>query len=239
VDTLIVIPNDRLLELTEKRMSLTESFRMADDVLRQGIQGITELITTPGLINLDFADVRTIMTEGGSALMAVGIGSGDERARIAAEQSISSRLLEVTIDGARGILFNITGGAGMTLYEVNQAAAIIREKAHPDANMIFGAVVDENMGDDLRITVIATGFDHNHTRRQLIPKYQHAEEGNGRSAERTNMKQAPVQDSVIVGLPESKPQRKQAEAADKKEEAKVESRFSPNNLEIPAFLRRR
>jgi cell division protein FtsZ len=239
VDTLIVIPNDRLLELTEKRMSLTESFRMADDVLRQGIQGITELITTPGLINLDFADVRTIMTEGGSALMAVGIGSGDDRARIAAEQSISSRLLEVTIDGARGILFNITGGAGMTLYEVNQAAAIIREKAHPDANMIFGAVVDENMGDDLRITVIATGFDHNHTRRQLIPKYQHSEDGNGRSAERTSKKQAPVQDSVIVGLPESKPKRNQAEAVDKAEEEKAESRFSPNNLEIPAFLRRR
>ena len=146
VDTLIVIPNDRLLELTDKRMSLTESFRMADDVLRQGIQGITELITTPGLINLDFADVRAVMSEGGAAFMAVGVASGENRAKIAAEQSVSSQLLEVTIDGARGILFNITGGPGMTLFEVNQAAAIIRERAHPDANMIFGAVVDDEHG---------------------------------------------------------------------------------------------
>ncbi len=239
VDTLIVIPNDRLLELTEKRMSLTESFRMADDVLRQGIQGITELITTPGLINLDFADVKTIMTEGGSALMAVGIGSGDDRARVAAEQSISSRLLEVTIDGARGILFNITGGPGMTLFEVNQAAAIIREKAHPDANMIFGAVVDENIGDDLRITVIATGFENNHTRRQLIPQYKKAEKSNGKAAKQTSKKQATVQESIIVGLPDGQPQGQQAEVSDEKEDGKVESRFSPNNLDIPAFLRRR
>src|SRR5690606_15744947 len=121
VDTLIVIPNDRLLELTDKRVSLTESFRMADDVLRQGIQGISELITVPGLINLDFADVRTIMSEGGAALMAVGIGDGDDRARMAAEQAISSRLLDVTIDGALGILFNVTGGPNLSLYEVNQA----------------------------------------------------------------------------------------------------------------------
>ena len=212
VDTLIVIPNDRLLELTDKRMSLTESFRLADDVLRQGIQGITELITTPGLINLDFADVRTVMTEGGSALMAVGIGSGEDRARTAAEQSISSRLLEVTIDGARGILFNITGGPGMTLFEVNQAAAIIREKAHPDANMIFGAVVDESMGDDLRITVIATGFETNHTRRQLIPQYNRSEKGSGKTAKQAPKKQAPVQESVMVGKPNGQPQREQPEA---------------------------
>jgi cell division protein FtsZ len=239
VDTLIVIPNDRLLELTDKRMSLTESFRMADDVLRQGIQGITELITTPGLINLDFADVRTVMTEGGSALMAVGMGTGEDRARMAAEQSISSRLLEVTIDGARGILFNITGGPGMTLFEVNQAAAIIREKAHPDANMIFGAVVDESMGDDLRITVIATGFETNQTRRQLIPQYNRSEKSNGKSAKQPAKKQAPVQESVMVGKPNGQPQREQPEAVPQPEAAKVESRFSPNNLDIPAFLRRR
>jgi cell division protein FtsZ len=239
VDTLIVIPNDRLLELTDKRMSLTESFRMADDVLRQGIQGITELITTPGLINLDFADVRTVMTEGGSALMAVGIGTGEDRARTAAEQSISSRLLEVTIDGARGILFNITGGPGMTLFEVNQAAAIIREKAHPDANMIFGAVVDENMGDDLRITVIATGFESNHTRRQLIPQYNRSEKSNGKSATQSAKKQAPVQESDLGGKPNGQPQREQPVAVPQPEAAKVESRFSPNNLDIPAFLRRR
>ena len=171
--------------------------------------------------------------------MAVGVGSGDDRARVAAEQSISSRLLEVTIDGARGILFNITGGPGMTLFEVNQAAAIIREKAHPDANMIFGAVVDENMEDDLRITVIATGFDNNQTRRQLIPQYKKVEQSNGKAAQQTSKKQATVQESVIVGLPDGQPQREQAEAAGEKEEGKVESRFSPNNLDIPAFLRRR
>ncbi len=132
---------------------------MADDVLRQGIQGISELITVPGLINLDFADVRAIMSEGGAALMAVGHASGEDRARIAAEMAISSQLLDITIDGARGILFNVTGGQGLTLFEVNQAAAIIKETAHPDVNLIFGAVIDPNMGDEMRITVIATGFD--------------------------------------------------------------------------------
>ena len=165
VDTLIVIPNDRLLELTDKRVTLDDSFNMADDVLRQGIQGISELITVPGLINLDFADVRTIMSEGGAALMAVGLGEGDDKAQIAAEQAVSSRLLDITIDGARGILFNVTGGESLSLYDVNQAAAIIRETAHPDANMIFGAVIDPSMGDTMRITVIATGFEHGMTTR--------------------------------------------------------------------------
>jgi len=159
VDTLIVIPNDRLLEIVDKRASLQQAFRTADDVLRQGIQGISELITVPGLINLDFADVKTIMSEGGAALMAVGTGSGDNRAVDAAQQAISSKLLDVTIDGARGILFNVTGGPSLTLYEVNQAAEIIKTTAHPDVNLIFGAVIDENMKDDVRITVIATGFD--------------------------------------------------------------------------------
>lgn len=158
-DTLIVIPNDRLLQIVDKRASLQDSFKLADDVLRQGIQGISELITVPGLINLDFADVRTIMSEGGAALMAVGRASGEDRARAAAEQAISSKLLDITIDGARGVLFNVTGGPSLTLYEVNQAAALIRETSHPDVNMIFGAVVDPDMGDDIRITVIATGFE--------------------------------------------------------------------------------
>ncbi len=159
VDTLIVIPNDRLLEIVDKRASLQAAFRVADDVLRQGIQGISEVITVPGLINLDFADVRTVMSEGGAALMAVGNGTGDNRAVDAAQQAISSKLLDVTIDGARGILFNVTGGPSLTLYEVNQAAEIIKTTAHPDVNLIFGAVIDENMKDDVRITVIATGFD--------------------------------------------------------------------------------
>jgi len=159
VDTLIVIPNDRLLEIVDKRASLQQAFRVADDVLRQGIQGISELITVPGLINLDFADVKTIMSEGGAALMAIGTASGENRAVEAAQQAISSKLLDVTIDGARGILFNVTGGPSMTLFEVNQAAEIIKATAHPDVNLIFGAVIDENMKDELRITVIATGFD--------------------------------------------------------------------------------
>ncbi|PWB52036.1 MAG: cell division protein FtsZ [Anaerolineales bacterium] len=158
-DTLIVIPNDRLLQIVDKHANLQDAFRIADDVLRQGVQGISELITVPGLINLDFADVRTIMSEGGAALMAVGNGKGDERARMAAEQAISSQLLDITIDGARGILFNVTGGPDLTLFEVNQAAAIIKETAHPDVNLIFGAVIDQNMGDDVRVTVIATGFE--------------------------------------------------------------------------------
>jgi cell division protein FtsZ len=166
-DTLIVIPNDRLLQIMDKRASLGDSFKLADEVLRQGIQGISELITVPGLINLDFADVRAIMSEGGAALMAVGRASGEDRARIAAEQAISSQLLDITIDGARGVLFNITGGPSMTLFEVNQAAALIRETAHPEVNMIFGAVIDPELGDEVRITVIATGFERTAMPRRL------------------------------------------------------------------------
>jgi cell division protein FtsZ len=158
-DTLIVIPNDRLLQIVDKRANLQSAFRQADDVLRQGVQGISELITVPGLINLDFADVRTIMSEGGAALMAVGTAKGEDAARIAADQAISSQLLDITIDGAHGILFNVTGGPDLTLFDVNQAAAIIKETAHPDVNLIFGAVIDPTMKDAVRITVIATGFD--------------------------------------------------------------------------------
>lgn len=159
VDTLIVIPNDRLLQIADKRSTLQQAFSLADDVLRQGIQGISELITVPALINLDFADVRTIMSEGGAALMAVGKAEGEDRARRAAETAVSSALLDVTIDGARGILFNITGGPDLSLFEVNEAAAIIKESAHPEVNLIFGAQIDESLGDEVRVTVIATGFE--------------------------------------------------------------------------------
>lgn len=158
-DTLIVIPNDRLLQIIDRRVTVQQSFKLADDVLRQGVQGISELITVPGLINLDFADVRTIMSEGGAALMAVGVGKGEGAARMAAEQAISSQLLDITIDGARGILFNVTGGNDLTLHDVNEAAEIIKGTAHPDVNLIFGAVIDPNMKDEVRITVIATGFE--------------------------------------------------------------------------------
>ena len=159
VDTLIAIPNDRLLEIVDRRANIQEAFRVADDVLRQGIQGISELITVPGLINLDFADVRSVMAEGGAALMAIGRGEGDDKAVEAAEQAIASSLLDVTIDGARGILFNVTGGTDLTLFDVNDAAEIIRKTAHPEANIIFGAVINESMTDTINITVIATGFD--------------------------------------------------------------------------------
>ncbi|MCS7222495.1 MAG: cell division protein FtsZ [Anaerolineae bacterium] len=159
VDTLITIPNDRLLQIVDKKASIQTAFRVADDVLRQGIQGISELITVPGLINLDFADVRAIMSEGGSALMAIGRAKGEGRAQEAARQAISSALLDVTIDGARGILFNVTGGNDLSLFEVNEAAEIIRSTADPEANIIFGAVINPEMQDEIRITVIATGFE--------------------------------------------------------------------------------
>ncbi len=159
VNTLIVIPNDRLLQIVDKQVTIQEAFRTADDVLRQGIQGISELITIPGLINLDFADVRAIMAEGGAALMSVGIGRGENRTIEAAQAAIASPLLDITIDGARGVLFNVVGGNDLTLFEVNEAAEIIRKTTDPDVNIIFGAVIDPSLQDEMRITVIATGFD--------------------------------------------------------------------------------
>ncbi len=159
VDTLITVPNDRLLQLADKRTPLSEAFRLADDVLRQGIQGISDLITVPGLINLDFADVKTIMSAAGSALMAIGESTGDTRAIEAAQMAIASPLLDIDISGARGVLFNITGGLDMTLFEVNEAADIISRAAHPEANIIFGAVQDPNYDGRVKITVIATGFE--------------------------------------------------------------------------------
>src|SRR2546430_13599218 len=157
VDTLIVIPNDRLLQVVEKRTSMVDAFRIVDDVLRQGVQGISDLITVPGLINLDFADVKTIMTSAGSALMGIGTGSGETRAAEAARQAIMSPLLEQSIDGARGVLFTITGGPGLTLFEVHEGPESIHAAAAPEARIIFGAVIDERMGGEVKISVIATG----------------------------------------------------------------------------------
>ena len=159
VDTLIVIPNDRLLEVVERRTSVIDAFKVADDVLRQGVQGITDLITVPGLINLDFADVRTIMRDAGSALMGIGTASGESRAVEAARAAISSPLLEASVEGARGILLNITGGPDLGLFEINEAAEIIASAADKDCNIIFGAVIDPAFGDEIRVTVVATGFD--------------------------------------------------------------------------------
>jgi cell division protein FtsZ len=215
-DTLIVIPNDRLLQIVDKRATMQQAFRIADDVLRQGVQGISELITVPGLINLDFADVRTIMSEGGAALMAVGIGQGDDGARIAAEAAISSQLLDITIDGARGILFNVTGGPNLTLFEVNQAAAIIKETAHPDVNLIFGAVIDPSMNEEVRITVIATGFERTGVPRRLVE--QPSQEP--REIAVSNIPQQPA----AVGAPVSDFQPRA---------------FNTEDLDIPTFLRNR
>ena len=169
VDTLITVPNDRLLQIADKRTSLSDAFRLADDVLRQGIQGISDLITVPGLINLDFADVKTIMSAAGSALMAIGEANGETRAADAAQIAIASPLLDIDISGARGVLFNITGGMDMTLFEVNEAADIISQAAHPDANIIFGAVQDSSFDGQVKITVIATGFENGTGRPQSVP----------------------------------------------------------------------
>jgi cell division protein FtsZ len=210
VDTLIAIPNDRLLEIVDKRASMKQAFHVADDVLRQGIQGISELITVPGLINLDFADVRSIMAEGGAALMAIGHGEGETRAKDAAEKAIASSLLDVTIDGARGILFNVTGGPDLTLYDVNEAAEIIRKTAHPEANIIFGAVIDESLSDKIHITVIATGFDAATQQRPTVFRSMAQRAAEPRVAPRA----VPVADFPV---------------------RMVDS----DNLDIPAFLRKR
>jgi len=159
VDTLITIPNDRLKDVVSKETSIIDAFRVVDDVLRQGVQGISDLITVPGLINLDFADVRTVMKDAGSALMGIGRASGEGRAAAAAKEATASPLLEVNISGAQGVLFNVTGGPTLGLYEVDEAAEIIKQTADPEANIIFGTVIDERMGDEVSITVIATGFD--------------------------------------------------------------------------------
>ena len=158
-DTLITIPNDRLREVVDKKTSILDAFRVVDDVLRQGVQGISDLITVPGLINLDFADVKTIMRDAGSSMMGIGIGTGENRAVEAARAAVMSPLLEVNIQGARGILFNVTGGSDLGLFEVNEAAEVIKEAADPEANIIFGTVIDDRMRDEVKVTVIATGFD--------------------------------------------------------------------------------
>jgi cell division protein FtsZ len=174
-DTVIAIPNDRLLEVVERTTSVVEAFRHADDILRQGVQGISDLITVPGLINLDFADVRTIVKDAGSALLGIGVGSGENRAQEAADMAVHSPLLETSIEGARGILLNITGGSDLTLFEVNEAAGLIAAAAHDDANIIFGAVVDERLEGTMAVTVVATGFG------EEAPRAERAAPGGSRS----------------------------------------------------------
>lgn len=204
VDTLIIIPNDRLLQIVEKKTSIEAAFKVVDEVLHNGIQGIAELITVPGLINLDFADVKAIMSKAGSALMAIGRAEGEERAVDAAKAAIASPLLEVSINGAKGVLFNVTGGPDMTLFEVTEAADIISKAADADANIIFGAVVDPRMQGEIKITVIATGFDG-----KVLP-----------------VPPLRVTAPTTVKLPREREQAPQPA-------------FSTDDLDIPAFLRRR
>ena len=214
VDTLIVIPNERLLDVIDKKMTLLEAFKVADSVLGEGVQGISDLITTPGLINVDFADVRSIMSNAGSALMGIGTGVGENRATTAARMAVASPLLEISIDGAKGILFNITGGPDLTMNEVNEAAKIIAETADADANIIFGATIDEDMVDQVKISVIGTGFDENRQRLQQF----------------TSPKAVP-----------DRPQGPDGEEKTKSDEEKPEKDGKidqyEDELDIPAFLR--
>ena len=237
-DTLIVIPNDRVLQLVDKKASMADAFILADSVLYQGVQGIAELISQHGLINVDFADVKAIMGEGGAALMAIGRASGEERAQKAAEEAMNNTLLDVTIDGARGILFSITGSESMTLHEVNVAAAIIKESAHPDVNLIFGATIDSEMGDEIRITVIATGFD----RRAPGPRRQIADDSVKSSRGLVQMAgdqlnvEAPAAPAPATPASPPPPALGGATGADFKP---YSVDLGSNKLDIPAFLRRK
>lgn len=221
VDTMIVIPNQRLIEVVDKKMSLLEAFKVADSVLGQGVQGISDLIVMPGLINVDFADVRTIMSDAGSALMGIGTGSGENRAATAARMATASPLLEVSIEGAKGILFNITGGSDLTMNEVDEAARIITSAADPDANIIFGATVDENMVDMIKITVIATGFDESAQRMREVIQPTFGQVGYQKE-EQVDYRQ--VTDKV------------DQEPTDG-ESSQDESSTEETDLDIPAFLR--
>ncbi|MBM7644271.1 cell division protein FtsZ [Scopulibacillus daqui] len=217
VDTLIVIPNDRLLEIVDKNTPMLEAFREADNVLRQGVQGISDLIAVPGLINLDFADVKTIMTEGGSSLMGIGIATGENRAAEAAKKAINSPLLEKSIDGAKGVLMNITGGTSLSLYEVNEAADIVATAADQEVNMIFGSGINEDLKDEIVVTVIATGF-----------------EDRGSSQQRTRQPRPAAQ-------PQTKPapQWEEQENINQRVSHQPQSSDVEDTLDIPAFLRNR
>jgi cell division protein FtsZ len=201
VDTLITVPNNRLLSVLDKQTSMVEAFRVADDVLRQGVQGISDLITLPGLINLDFADVRTIMAEAGNALLGIGMGTGDTRATDAARQAVESPLLETSVEGARSILLSITGGRDLSLWEVNEAAKAVQEAAHPEANIIFGAMLDDKLEDEVWITVVATGYgDKRPPRREEEPGTRRFSEPPGEP--RVTRNGRPQRSSIDVEVPE-------------------------------------
>lgn len=243
VDTLIVIPNQRILDVVDRKLSLKEGFKVADSVLTQGVQGISEIITVPGLINVDFADVKSIMSDAGSALMGIGTGIGENRAAAAARSAISSPLLEISMQGARGVLFNVVGGNDLTMSEVDEAAKIIAAAADPDANIIFGATIDESMHDQLRITVVATGFDQNAARMPVFTPPPHLQN----MQQNQQQQQPPVQNNNPFGgfnpfggnqnQPPQQPQQpvgnnQQVQGEEKKKEEE-------DDWDIPAFLRQR
>ena len=259
VDTLITIPNDRLRDVVQKNTSIVDAFRVVDDVLRQGVQGISDIITMPGLINLDFADVRAIMKDAGSALMGIGRASGDNRAVEAARQAIASPLLEVNIAGAQGILFNITGASTMSLFEVTEAAEEIRAAADPEANIIFGTSFNDRLGDEIMITVIATGFNGSRRqapapvigRREPVAAPQHREEERVERPPERLARPAPRERDFLEELERSRTQMVDAGVPDvppaRREEAVrtpidpvplKRSTYDPEDLEIPSFLRR-
>jgi cell division protein FtsZ len=223
VDTLIVIPNDRLLQVIDKKTSLTDAFSVVDDILRQGVQGISDLITVHGIINVDFADVKTIMADAGSALMGIGRGTGDNRAIEAARAAVDSPLLELSIDGAKGILFNITGGNDLSMYEIDEAAKIITEAADPDANIIFGAIIDESMSGEVKITVIATGFE---------------DEMAAKKPMRPALTDQPVAQSFNRNQVEM-PTPTYTSFIEREEEPVEQVKESEDELEVPAFIRRK
>ncbi len=230
VDALIVIPNQRIMEVVDKKVTLLEAFRMADSVLTAGVQGISDLIVMPGLVNVDFADVRTIMTNAGSALMGIGTGSGENRAAIAARQAISSPLLEVSIEGARGVLFNVIGGPDMTMSEIDEAANMIKAAADADAKIIFGATIDDSLVDQIKITVIATGFDEN--RRRLSELRFERPQPVSSASSQTPLRQQPTTN-------QSQDDLKEGETKIAPEIADLPSEEFSDELDIPSFLRKR
>ncbi|EAD9041481.1 cell division protein FtsZ [Listeria monocytogenes] len=230
VDTLIVIPNDRLLQIVDKNTPMLEAFREADNVLRQGVQGISDLIAVPGLINLDFADVKTIMTNRGSALMGIGIATGENRAAEAAKKAISSPLLETSVDGAKGVLMNITGGSNLSLYEVQEAAEIVSSASDEDVNMIFGSVINDELKDELIVTVIATGFDEEKQAQQQAQANRRPNQ-----SIQVNRPNYAVQDEQQNDYAQNAPQQANAPV----HEQQAEPQQNSSDVDVPAFIRNR
>lgn len=234
VDTLIVIPNDRLLQVIDKKTSLSDAFSIVDEILRQGVQGISDLITLHGVINVDFADVRTIMSDAGSALMGIGRASGDNRAVEAARAAIDSPLLELSIDGAKGVLFNVTGGPDMGMYEVDEAAKAITEAADPDANIIFGALIDDAMSGEIKITVIATGFEGEGKKRPISPPSEPREEPMVSSMGIPRMPTFSSTNSYSPQTPDPI-----ADLKPEDDDVDTKKNDSDDELDVPAFIRRK